>query len=350
MSKVRLLDCTLRDGGYVNDWCFGEEVISDILDKMLKSNVDIVEAGFIRDETYDKERAVFPNLKALDGLLARHGIKKGTTKLAVMAEISNPIPLEKIEEASTTGIDIVRVIVWKTKHNVDGQVVDALQEGYEYCKGIINKGYKLCVQPNRSDQYTDDEFKAMIKLFAELNPYAIYVVDSWGTMYANKVLHYMEMADSMLAKTIAIGFHGHNNMMQAFSTAERIVERNFSRNIILDASVAGIGRGAGNLNLELIARYLNHEYQYDYRLEPMYKVYDCYIKSLRKKYTWGSTLPFMLSADYNANPNYASSFSDSMSLLEMDAAYSHMSNDDRIIYTAALAKKYKSIAFNDKKE
>ena len=342
MGGIKLLDCTLRDGGYVNNWNFGHGVVCDVLKKMFETGVEIVEAGFIRDVEYDDDKAVFSNLKDLDCIIDETKIYKNETKLATMAEIAHPIPLENIEPASETTCDIIRVIVWKSKHNEDGEVVDALQESFEYCKGIIAKGYKLCVQPNRTDQYSDEEFENMLKMFSKLSPYAIYVVDSWGTMYSNQVIHYMEIADRILPDNIAIGFHGHNNMMQAFSTAEKIVERNFDRDIILDASVDGIGRGAGNLNLELIARYMNTQHGCNYRLEPMYEVYDRYIKEMKEKYEWGSTFPFVLSAMNNANPNYAAFYTKDLTLAQMQKAYDIMENDDAVLYTDALAEKYKS--------
>ncbi len=341
MGKIKLLDCTLRDGGYVNNWEFGQSNIVSILKNMLSTGVDIVEAGFIRDVKYDENKAVFAELSELDAMMASEGIEKGNASIATMAEIAHPIPLAHIADASTTGCDIIRVIVWKSKHTEDGEVVDALQESYEYCKGIVEKGYKLCVQPNRTDQYSDEEFENMLRLFAKLSPYAIYVVDSWGTMYSGKVLHYMDIADRVLPREIAVGFHGHNNMMQAFSTAEKIIEREYDRDVILDASVDGIGRGAGNLNLELIARYMNEICGTDYRLEPMYEVYDSYIKKLKEEHTWGSTFPFVLSAMNNANPNYAAYYSKDLTLKQMQEAYDSMEGEDIVLYTNDLAQRYK---------
>ncbi len=344
MADIKLLDCTLRDGGYVNEWEFGEAIIQDVLDKMLKTGVDIIEVGFIRDVEYNSNKAVFPNISTLDKMMDSNNIAKGSSKLALMAEIDRPIPLEKIEPASQTGVDIIRVIVWKSKHTPDGKVVDALQESYEYCKGIVEKGYQLCIQPNRTDQYSDEEFVNMLRLFEKLNPYALYVVDSWGTMYSNQILHYMEIADRILSGSIAIGFHGHNNLMQAFSTAEKIIERNYEREIILDASIVGIGRGAGNLNLELVARYLNHVKGYNYCLEPMYEVYDLYIKKMEEIYKWGSTPAYMISAIHNANPNYASDYSTCLTLHQMDCAYRSMKGDEKILYSKERANQYQLIA------
>lgn len=340
MGKIELLDCTLRDGGYVNNWLFGKDTIKNILHILYESNVDIIEAGFIRDVEYDEKKSVFSSIKQLDTIINNLEIQKNNTQLAVMAEIAHPIPLSKIESASETGIDIIRVIVWKTKHTPDGRVVDALNESLEYCKRIAEKGYKVCIQPNRTDQYSDIEFIHMLNMFQKINPYAIYVVDSWGTMYSKQVLHYMKLADGLLVDNIKLGFHGHNNMMQAFSTAEKIAEEEFMHDIILDASIDGIGRGAGNLNLELIARFLNHEKGCNYNIDKLFEIYDLYIKNLSRQYHWGSSLPFMLSADKNVNPNYAADYENKLTLREMKNAYEEMTADDSILYTAELSQKY----------
>lgn len=341
MKNISILDCTLRDGGYVNNWKFGENVIDDILHKLYKTNVDILELGFIRNEEYSPERVVFSSMKQVQKLIEKMGKKNKKTMLAVMAEIAHPIPLEMIGDSKENDIDIVRVIVWKSKH-INGKVVDALQDSYEYCKGIVEKGYKLCVQPNRTDQYSDDEFEHMIHMFCDLSPMAIYVVDSWGTMYSGQVIHYMDMADKILPQEISLGFHGHNNMMQAFSTTEKIIERKYQRNIVIDASVYGIGRGAGNLNLELIAKYLNEIYGCSYNIDPMLEIYDRYLKEMRQKNGWGSDMPFVVSAAYGANPNYASYFKAQLSSIQMQEAFRKMTAEDIVLYTNELAHKYQS--------
>lgn len=302
MGNIKLLDCTLRDGGYVNKWNWGKKAIVDSINLLNQTGVDIVEVGFIRDVTYDEDISVFSSMEQVKKVI---GKKKAGIQYAVMAEISNPIPLSMVEDADEDGPDIVRVICWKTKRTPEGKVVDALHESYEYCKGFIEKGYKVCVQPNRVDQYSDEDFLEMIKLFSTLNPMAIYIVDSWGTLYSDQVLHYMHLADSVMPQNISMGYHGHNNMMQAFANAEAVIKEKFDREIIIDGSIYGIGRGAGNLNLELIAKYMNSFCRKEYHVEPMMKVYDRSLYSISLSHSWGYTFPYYITASYNANPDYA---------------------------------------------
>ncbi len=336
MGEIKLLDCTLRDGGYINDWRFGEEKIPEMIENLEKSKVDILEIGFLKNEPYQKDRTVF---NSMEQVKTRIPEKKPGTEYAVMCEVVNPLPLEMLAPADADGADIIRVIVWKTKRNADGVEIDALQEGYEYCEGIVKKGYKLCVQPARVSQYSDDEFVSMVKRFSKLSPMAIYVVDSWGTENAERLLHYMHLADENMPEEIALGYHGHNNMMQALGVSQAMLKEGFQRDVMIDASVYGIGRGAGNLNLEIIAKYLNEEFVKDYNISPMLKVYSKNISEIYQKEKWGFSIPYFLTAQYNCNPAYAKNYAD-VPFDDISEILRNLSKEDRVIYHEKTAKQY----------
>lgn len=337
MKHINLLDCTLRDGGYINDWKFGHEAIVNITDKIASSGAEIVEIGFMKNEPYQENRCVFNSMEQVKKII---GKKKAGVDYAVMCEVVNPLPLELLEPADADSADIIRVIVWKTKHDENGNVVDALQEGFEYCKGIIEKGYKLCVQPARVDQYSDEEFINTVKIFSKLNPLAIYVVDSWGTQNPEGLLHYMHLADANMPKNIRLGYHGHNNMMQALSAAQAMIHKNFDRDIMIDASVYGIGRGAGNLNIEIIAKYLNECYEKNYDVIPMLQVYEDYIKSIYEIEKWGYSIPYYLTANYNCNPNYAQFMKQyNMNNIEFRDLLSYLNGADKVIVNSNILEK-----------
>lgn len=334
MGKINLLDCTLRDGGYLNDWNFGERAINDIVHTLETTGVEMLELGFIRNEPYNKDRVVFSCMQQAKDLI---GEKKEGILYSVMGELLNPVPLENIEPASATGIDVIRMIVWKDKTLPDGRVVDAIEEGFDYCKGLAEKGYKLCIQPVRVNQYTDEEFIYLLKHFSELNPMAIYVVDSWGTDNPEDLLHYMHLADQYMAPGIAIGYHGHNNMMHALAVAQEMLRAGFERDIIIDASVYGIGRGAGNLNLEIFAKYLNERYGKNYDLYPMLEVYDKYVAEIYQKEQWGYSVPFLLTAIHKANPRITRYMVDELKLNMAEIRYvlEHLPPKSKIIFQKA---------------
>ncbi|MCB2296791.1 aldolase catalytic domain-containing protein [Clostridium tagluense] len=329
MSKILMLDCTLRDGGYINDWQFGKEAIFDIEKKLVSTGVDIVEIGFLKNEIYNPNRTVFSDEKQIEDIIAP---KNKDVLYAAMVEVMNPLPIEYISQRTDTSIDIIRVIVWKR----------LLKEGFEYCKAITEKGYKVCVQPARVDQYSQQEFVEMVELFNNLNPMAVYIVDSWGTQDKEGILRYIELADKHLKKDIALGFHGHNNLQQAFGCAEAFAELGLKRDIIIDASIYGIGRGAGNLNLEIFARYLNIKFDKNYDITPMLKIYSDYIEKIYKEHPWGYSFPNYLVASYNCNPEYADyyGFKKKLSLKAISDIISKLKDTDKIIFTKDTADSY----------
>lgn len=332
MSKdVKVLDCTLRDGGYINNWDFGVDAIEDIILQLESSRVDIIEIGFLKNEEYKIDRTVYNSIKQISKQIYP---KKKHCLYAAMIEVHNPIPLEMVEPCSDSTVDIIRVVVWKR----------LLKEGFEYCKGIVEKGYKLCIQPARVDQYSYEEFKEMVEMFNELDPMAVYIVDSWGTQYDKAIMKYVSIAEKYLRPQIAIGYHGHNNLMQAFATAVTLGNHDTDREIIIDASIYGIGRGAGNLNTELFAKYLNEMFEKKYELIPLVEIFDKYIQPLRMKFSWGYSFPFFLSAKHGCNPDYASYYEEKgISSKDIDGIFSIITSDDKIIYTKEKAEKYLKI-------
>lgn len=336
---VKLLDCTLRDGGYINNWEFGYSDIVETIRELERTNIEILELGFLKDEPYLPDRSVFHSIKQIEALLPD---RKRHIDYAAMIEVVNPIPLELIEPRTEKGIDIIRVIVWKTKHDETGKIMDALQEGFDYCKGIVERGYKLCVQPARVDQYSDEEFISMLKMFQQLNPMAVYVVDSWGTQSAEQIMHYAKLADKFLDKHIALGYHGHNNLMQALCTAAAFADSGLNRELIIDGSIYGIGRGAGNLNIEIFAEYLNKNKGRQYDTAPMIRVYQNCIKKIYDNHIWGYSIPYFLTAKYNCNPNYGEylGINKGLSAVEIDRVLQALTPEDKVLYSAGKAEKY----------
>ena len=292
MSKVSLLDCTLRDGGYINDWRFGCETIRGMLKKLQKTGIEIVEVGFIKGDTYDQEKAVFPDTESFKTVLPE---KNGKTMFVGMADMSAPIPMERITPRTPDGIDGIRVIFKKEKIDL----------AYEYCKHVLKMGYFLSVNFVGTDLYTDQEFIAGIEKFNALKPDAVSIVDSFGLIKRKQFLRLCYLADNNLAPGITLAYHAHNNLQQAFGNAEALVEMNFQRDLIIDACVFGMGRGAGNLNLELFAEFMNENYGTHYQIEPMLEIMDEYLNEIYQTKFWGYSLPLYLSASNHCHPNYA---------------------------------------------
>ncbi len=330
MGKVSLLDCTLRDGGYINDWRFGTDVVKDITEKLTDAGMDFVEVGFLKDEGDVPGRTMFPSVGHISQFTK--GAVRGDVTYCAMCEALNPLPVELIEKNDGSSVDVIRVIVWKR----------LLDKGYEYCKGIVERGYKLCVQPNRVDQYSKEEFTRMIRRFNELSPLAVYVVDSFGLLNSRELLEYARIADRELADGTALGYHGHNNMQQAFETAQAFIMENFDRDLMLDGSVYGIGRGAGNLCTELIADHMNKNLGKNYDINKLMEINDLYIRDIYKIEKWGYQPGFYLTARHKCNPMYGLYYESELGLksADIDRILSKLTGDDRIIFKKEKAHEF----------
>ena len=233
MKSVKLLDCTLRDGGYVNNWEFGIENIKTVIHQLTAANIEIIECGFLTLDMHNDNFTLFGNINLIGKYLPDQ--KNGAMYVAMIncgeLDVSN-IPL-----CRETKLDGLRLAFHKK------DIVKAIKD----CAILIEKGYKLFVQPMVSLSYTDIEFIELIEMVNKQNPFAFYIVDSFGVMNGSDLMRLFTLTDHNLKETISIGYHSHNNLQMAFSNSQQLIQRNSRRNIILDSSIMGMGRGAGNL-------------------------------------------------------------------------------------------------------
>lgn len=295
MGKISVLDCTLRDGGYINDWRFGQAAIRGICQKIVQARVEYFEIGFLKDCDYDPDVAIFSSMDQIAAMIAP---KHPDTCYVGMVDMGNPLPLEKLGKRTETGLDGVRVIFKK----------DKIEQGYEYCKGLLELGYIVSAQIVATSSYSDIELIEVTQKYAQLQIDALSIVDTFGLIKRKDFLRMVSILDHNMPKRIALAYHSHNNLQQAMSNASALVEENLERDIIIDACVFGMGRGAGNLNLELFLGYLNEGYGKQYRIEPLLEVIDEYLNDIYEKQFWGYSLPFYLSAANGCHPNYAKYF------------------------------------------
>ena len=329
MGKISLLDCTLRDGGYVNNWHFGENTIKGFCKKIAQTGVEICEVGFIKGETYNDDVSVFPDTDTFKKVITP---KSNTMKYVGMIDMSAPVAKEKIAPYDGTSIDGIRVIFKKNR----------IKEAFEYCKFVQKQGYFLSVNFVGTDAYTDKEFIDGIELFNSIHPDAVAIVDSFGLIKRKQFLRLVYLADNNLESEIALAYHAHNNLQQAFGNAEALVEMNLKRDLIIDACVFGMGRGAGNLNLELFADYMNENYDKHYLIEPMLEIMDEYLNDIYKNKFWGYSLPLYLSASTGCHPNYAIYLAekDSLTVKAFNELLHSIPDEDKPKFSKDNAEKY----------
>lgn len=289
---IKVLDCTLRDGGYINEWRFSNEHIKTIITSLEESNVDIIECGYLDDQKgTNEDSTLFSNLDTVDKILVdtNNFIQK-----VVMINLGD-YNVKNLLPKNQTRIDGIRLAFHK----------DKLKEALIISKTIIDLGYQLYFQPMITKNYQDIEFLSMIEEVNKYNPYAFYIVDSFGSMTLEEFNKYLILANHNLNNTIALGYHSHNNMQLAFSNAVGMCTSTIKRGLIIDSSIYGIGRGAGNLNTELIFDYLNKTFDKKYDTLPLLEIIDKFLNSMMKKTPWGFSPAQFLSASFNCHPNYA---------------------------------------------
>lgn len=289
MRSISILDCTLRDGGYINSWMFGKSNISEIVKLLEESGVETIECGFIEDAPQDKDASVYENADRVDSFTKKNG-----TRYVAMIALGD-IAAEKVTPRTPEGIDGIRL----TFHKND------LDEEMRQARILMDKGYDVYVQPVGTSTYTDRELIDLIDRVNSLRPYAFYIVDTLGVMYPSDVRRIFAIVDNNLDPSIVVGFHSHNNLQLSFSNAQTIMSISEKRDLIIDSSVFGMGRGAGNLTTELITQYINNTYGHRYNITPLLTVMERYLNGIYLKTPWGYSSPYYLSAVNKCHPNYA---------------------------------------------
>lgn len=292
MNRVSILDCTLRDGGYVNDFDFSEEAIKTMISKLGKAKIDIIECGFLKDILYDKDKSIYSDVKQITPLIAPK--KKKSMYVAMI--VTGTISAAQIASRTSDTIDGIRITFHKK------EIDEAFALGY----AMMDKGYEVFMQPVGTTTYTDIEILSLLDRINEMKPYAFYLVDTLGKLYAKQLLKMFYLVDDNLEEEIAIGYHSHNNLQLAFSNAQELIHSCGKRELLIDASVLGMGRGAGNLCTEIMTQYINENMEYRYNTELLIELVDEYISPISYVHPWGYSAGYFLAATNNCHPNYVS--------------------------------------------
>lgn len=315
MKGVRILDCTLRDGGRVIDCLFGDKTISDIAKDLTLSGIDIVEMGFLRDSKiieYHGEHTFFNKVSQIAPFIPAE--RKDAVYVAFID--LNMYDFSELEECDGTSITGIRVGFTKKQFDTQRETVrQALHK-------VKESGYLLFVQGVNSLAYSDKELLDLVDMMNEVEPYSYGIVDTYGAMYLEDMTHFYNLIDYNLDSNICIDIHSHNNFQSSFAFAQEIIKlANGNRKIILDATLNGIGKGAGNLNTELIVDYLVRKKNSDYDVDKILDSIDRYLVPLTDRCKWGYSIPAFMAGIYKAHPNNVSYLTDKYRLNSKDIKY-----------------------------
>ncbi len=298
MNSIRVLDVTLRDGGCVNNFDFGQSYMEKILAAQEASGVEIIELGYI-DENKGSTcgRTQYIDEKVIPQAILKHK-KPGVTYVAMIDY--GKFDIDKLAPCSETGIDGIRLAFHKKNR------FDIVELG----RNLMEKGYMFFIQPMITLRYTDAELLELISLVNnELSDASgFYIVDSFGEMRPKDMNRLMSLVDANLIPSMSLGFHSHNNLQLSYSNAMAMLQLTTDRDIIIDCSIMGMGKGAGNLNTELLLEHLNLFYGKHYEISPLLEVIDKVINQLHDEFYWGYAPEYYLSSANHCTPSYASYF------------------------------------------
>lgn len=298
MNSLKVLDVTLRDGGCVNDFNFGQTYMEKILAAQEASGVDIIEMGYIDENKGSASgRTQYINEQVIPQCILKHK-KPGVTYVAMMDY--GKFDVDKLAIRTENGIDGIRMAFHKKNK------LDIIPLG----RKIMEKGYQFYIQPMITLRYSDAELLELIDLVNKELPDAagFYIVDSFGEMRPNDMNRVLNLVDHNLIPTMTLGFHSHNNLQMSYSNAVTLLQFPTNRNMMLDSSIMGMGKGAGNLNTELLLEHLNLFYGKNYHVAPLLEVIDKVINQLHSEFYWGYAPEYYLSAANQCTPSYASHF------------------------------------------
>jgi 4-hydroxy 2-oxovalerate aldolase len=294
--NIKLLDCTLRDGGYNNDWEFGHDTLINLFERSTSSGIDFIEIGFLDDRRpFDINRSIMPNTSCARQIWGN--LNRKNTKVVAMIDYGT-CDIKNIQPRKDSFIDGMRVIF----------KMHLMYEALDYCQKLMDLGYLVFAQGVSFTTYTDEKLHEIITLLNQIKPYAFSIVDTYGLMDINLLNHYYESLDTHLDKDIAIGFHAHNNFQLAFANCMELARKHGekSRMLLLDGSIFGMGKGAGNAPLELLITFMNENFNTHYDISQILEAIDVNVLDMYKKMRWGYSLKAFIAASNDCHPEYVS--------------------------------------------
>lgn len=292
---IRVVDCTLRDGGLVNNFRFTDEFVKDLYLANIKAGVDYMEFGYkASKEIFNPDS--FGKWKFCDekDIRAIVGDNKTDMKISVMADVGRTDFKKDIIPRKDSVIDMIRVATY----------INTIPAAIEMIEDAKAKGYEVTVNIMAVSKVSDSDLIAGLELLAQSSVDVIYLVDSFGAFYPEQVealaSTYVEIAKKYKKQ---VGIHAHNNQQLAFANTIEAVSRGVS---FLDATVSGLGRGAGNCYMESLLSFLRNP---KYNKIAIFNFVEKHIIKLREEGNqWGFDIPYLLTGVLNSHPSSAIQF------------------------------------------
>ena len=289
-EDIKVFDCTIRDGGLVNNYHFSDEFVKAHYETCVAAGVDYMEIGKNVSPTIMSEAEYGPwNFCKEEDIRRIVGENKTNMKIAVMSDIGRSLK-EELRPKSESVVDMIRIATYI--HQIPA-AIELIQDAHE-------KGYETTVNIMAISKSFDDELDEVLAQLAKTPVNVIYIADSFGSFYPEQI---KKLTEKYLKVAVdsgkQIGIHAHNNLQLAYANT---LESMIYGASFLDVTISGFGRGAGNCPLELLIGFLKNP---KYKLMPVLKFIEEFIVPLEKELDWGYSIPYMLTGQLNEHPRAA---------------------------------------------
>lgn len=291
---IKVLDCTLRDGGLVNNFRFTDEFVKALYQANVQAGVDYMEFGYKASKDIFKVED-FGKWKFCDEEAIREIVGNNETdlKIAVMTDVGRTDYKKDIIDRKDSVIDLVRTATY----------IHQIPSAIEMIEDAKNKGYETSANLMAVSKVNDKDLENGLELLANSCVDVIYLVDSFGAFYPEQIRRLADIYLNIAAKTgKKIGIHAHNNQNLAFANTIEGLTAGIS---YLDATVCGMGRGAGNCFMESLLAFLKNPC---YNLSVIMDFIEKYMLQMKKDYDWGFDIPYLLTGIFNSHPSSAINF------------------------------------------
>ncbi len=284
--RIKVLDCTIRDGGICNDWAFSKEQVRNTFNSLVEAGIDYMEIGYKTSEGLFDPSKVGPWKFSKEEDL-REVVEEGKIRLATMVDIGR-IDLAALQPAADSVVDVIRIATYAHQMDDALRILDrALEQGYETFMNVMAVS---TLEPKEVDTF--------LNRLAASGVHNVALVDSYGALFPYHVRYLVRKYMNYLGEGIKVGVHFHNNQQQAFANSIVAIDEGVD---FVDATIHGMGRGAGNCPLELLLFYLDNP---RYKVEPILDLVDEFA-GLRDSLRWGYHLPYAIAGHYNIHPRSA---------------------------------------------
>ena len=295
--EIKVLDCTVRDGGLMNSHHFDDGTVTAVYKACMAAGIDYMEFGYKGDDKiFAPDKFGAWKFCHEDDIRRIVGENPGDMKISVMADAEKTNYKRDILPAKDSVIDLIRVATY----------IHQVPTAVDMIKDAKDKGYEVSINLMAVSTVQDKEIQEALDIFAQTEADVIILVDSYGVFYSEQVRDYIRRY-LKAAKSAGkeVGIHAHNNMQLAFAnTIEALI---LGANL-LDASIFGLGRGAGNCPMELLVSFLKNP---KFNLRPILECIENDMLPLSKKLDWGYHIPYMVTAHFNQHPRSAMELMDS---------------------------------------